>query len=520
MPAPVLVVGGGHNGLVAACYLARAGEDVIVLERSDRAGGGSRTEETVPQAPGYRFDTHSVAHNIINMTPIPDELDLAGAGLRYVEMDPFATGFFADGRIVRFARSLEETVASIAEHDAGEAEAYRRFLHRATPLVEVVVAGLGGGSSPREIATGAARRVGAAARALRRGGGPVRLARDILSPYGPLLERSLPSDLTRAPIAAFAAHSSAGPHQGGGGFFALWQAAYHLCGQWHAIGGAQALADALVARLRSYGGSVRTGADVRRIDATGGRVRGVELADGERLAARAVVAATDPTLALLGLLDPPLDGQLGADLRAAHRGNAVQMLVHLAVDRLPPYPGARPGDWSGLQSHVDSLDQLRRGFLAAEARSLPDPAPTYAFTTSALDDSLAPAGRHTVYLACPCAPFDVEGGWDACAEPFAEAMVDQMERHAPGFRASVTGLSVRTPAQMAEQLAWPGAHPMHLDITVDQLAMLRPTPALARHTVPGVSGLVLAAAGTAPTGGVAGVPGREAARTLLHALAR
>lgn len=500
MSDPVVVVGGGHNGLIAACYLAQAGEQVLVLEQSPKPGGGSRTEETVP---GHRFDTHSVAHNILNMTPIPAELDLAGAGLRYLEMEPFAAGFFADGRVARFHRSVEQTVAGLP---APEGSAYADLMHRALPLVDVAVTGITGES--------ALGKVGALLRAVRRSGGPIDLLHDLVMPYGSLLERDLASDLTRAPVASFAAHSSAGPHVPGSAFYALWQAAYHRFGQWHAVGGSQGLTDALVTRLLSYGGELRTSAAVTRIDATGGAVRGV-VADGERVPARGVLTAMDVQTALLSLLDPPLSGRPGAELRAAHRGNAVQMLVHVATDRLPSYPGAQPGDWNGLQSHVESLDELRRGFLAAEARQLPDPAPTYAFTLSAMDDSLAPAGQHTVYLACPCAPFEVEGGWQANAERFAQRMLDSMERHAPGFRSTITGMSIRTPADMAAELAWPGAHPMHLDISIDQLAFLRPTRRLGSHRVPGVRRLVVSGAGTAPVGGIAGSPGKAAAKALL-----
>jgi phytoene dehydrogenase-like protein len=512
MSAPVVVVGAGHNGLVAACYLARAGKRVVVLEAADRPGGGSRTDETIP---GHFFNTHAAAHNIINMTRIPAELDLAGAGLEYLPMEPFATGVFPDGRIVRFWRDVERTVESIAEHDRAEADAYRAFLHRAVPLVRTAVTGLESGGAAAGTVRAATQRLWPLLQAVRRSGGPVGLARDLVTPYGSLLERSLTSDLTRAPVAAFASHSSAGPHTPGGSFYVLWQAAYHLYEQWHPRGGSQALTSALVRRLEGWGGEVRTGAVVTRIDARGGRASAVHLDDGSRITADAVVTAVDVQTALLELLDPPLAGQAGADLAAAHRGNAVQLVVHLATDRLPPYRGARDGDWNGLQSHVGTVEQLRRGFLSAEARRLPDPPPTYCFTPSVYDDSLAPAGRHTVYLACPCAPFEVEGGWEAQAEAFADAMVEQVEQVAPGFRDSTRARTVRTPALMARELRWPGAHPMFLDISLDQLAFLRPTRRLAEHTVPGVAGLYTCGASTAPVGGIAGSSGKHAALQLL-----
>jgi phytoene dehydrogenase-like protein len=515
MADPVVVVGGGHNGLVAACYLARAGQPVLVLEAAERLGGGSRTDETLP---GHRFNTHSAAHNIINMTRIPRELDLAGAGLDYVPMEPFATGVFRDGTVVRFRRSIEETVEGIAELDRAEADAYAAFMRRAVPLVRTAVTGLESGSTPGGALRGAADKLLPLLQGVRRSGGPIGLARDLVAPYGALLERDLVSDLVRAPVAAFASHSSAGPHQPGGSFYVFWQAAYHLFGQWHPRGGSQALADALAERLRSWGGDARTSSPVARIEVRGGRAVGVELEDGTRVAASGVVTAVDVKTALLSLLDPPLTGRPAAELRAAHRGNAVQLVVHLALDRLPPYPGAREGDWNGLQSLVGTVEELRRGFLAAEARRLPDPPPVYLFTPSVYDDSLAPPGRHTAYLACPCAPFEVDGGWDRHAEAFADAMVAQVEEHAPGFTASVTARTVRTPELMARELRWPGAHPMHLDISLDQLAFLRPTRRLADHTVPGVANLVTCGASTAPVGGIAGSSGKAAALRLLDRL--
>ncbi len=512
---PVVIVGGGHNGLVAACYLAKAGKRVTVLEASDKPGGGSRTDETIP---GYLFNTHAAAHNIINMTRIPAELDLRAAGLDYLPMDPFATGVFRDGRIVRFHRDIDQTVASIAEHSSADAEAYRAFMHRAVPLVKTAVSGLESGSSAAGALKGAASNLRSLAQGVKRAGGPFGLSHDLVMPYGALLETALPSDLTRAPVSSFASHSSAGPHAPGGSFYVFWQAAYHLFGQWHPRGGSQSLTSALVRRLEGWGGEVRTGAVVESIEARSGAATAVLLDGGERIAAEAVVTAVDVQTALLHLLDPPLAGRDGTELAAAHRGNAVQLVVHLATDQLPPYPNAREGDWNGLQSHVDTLDELRRGFLSAEARRLPDPVPTYCFTPSVYDDSLAPAGKHTVYLACPSAPFDLEGGWPEQQEAFADAMVAQVEAHAPGFTDSIVARTVRTPTLMAEELRWPGAHPMQLDISLDQLAFLRPTRRLAGHTVPGVERLFTCGASTAPVGGIAGSSGKAAALALLKAL--
>ncbi len=500
-----MVIGAGHNGLVAACYLARAGHDVVVLEARAVAGGGARTAETVP---GYRFDLHSVAHNIINMTDIPDDLDLAGAGLDYVEMDPFATSISGDGRHVRFWRSIDATVESIAAHDPSEAAAYRAFMDVAVPVVRSVLPAIRGGRS----AAGWAGAAWNLARALRRGGRSV--VADLAGPYEGLLRRRLASDLTRAPVAAFAAHGAVGPGVPGGGIYGFWQAAYHLFGQWHALGGAQSLADALVRRLRSFGGQVRTSVAVTGIDTAAGRVVAVRTAAGERIPTTCVVAAVDPRVALLDLLDGGLPGDVAAGLRAARRGNVVQGVVHVAARTLPPYPGARAEDYAGLQSCVAGLDELGAGWSAAEAGHLPEPLPLYAFTPSAIDPTLAPAGHHTVYLACPTTPADLRGGWGASRGRFVEAALAGLEARAPGFGSAVVATHAWTPDLMQAEGAWPGAHPMHLDLSLDQLGPFRPTPALASHRTP-VAGLYLSGAGTAPTGGIAGGPGRQAARAVL-----
>jgi len=503
----VIVIGAGHNGLIAACYLARAGRDVLVLEQNETPGGGSRTEERIP---GYRFDTHAVAHNILNMTCIPDELNLAGAGLEYIEMDPFSVAIRADGRRVRFYRSIEATVASIAEHDQQEADAYAAFMRVAVPVVHAVLPTIRGEMRIAEVPERMSSLIGA----VRHGHGAVEMVRDVLSPYHSLLLRWLRSDLTRGPISAFAAHGNVGPNIPGGALFAFWQAAYHLFGQWHAKGGSGALINALIQRLHSYGGRLRTSAPVARIEAPDERVRAVILESGERIETDAVITAIHPKIALLKLLDPPLGGQDGADLASVRTSNVVQSLVHVATDRLPPYPNSIPEDYHGLQSYVDTLEEMSQGFIQAEAGFLPESLPLYAFTPSALDNSLAPEGCHTIYLACPSAPGRIRGGWEQASDTFVQKCLDTMEERAPGFKQTIQGVRAFTPLEMERESRWPLGHPMYLDLSLDQLGSMRPTYRLGNHRTP-IAGLYISGAGTNPTGGVAGTPGRLAAHALL-----
>jgi len=259
---------------------------------------------------------------------------------------------------------------------------------------------------------------------------------------------------------------------------------------------------------------VRCAAPVERIATAGQQVAGVVLEDGERIDADLVVSAVHPKVALLELLDRPLCEPHRAQLAAARTSNAVQALVHVATDRLPPYTDGRDGDANGLQSYVDTLADLRASFHAAENRRLHHPAAAYAFTPSALDPSLAPDGHHTVYLAAPATPYEVAGGWEEHAPALVEDLLGQVERRAPGFRDSIQGIAVRTPAEMAGELRWPGAHPMHLDLSLEQRGPFRPTRALAARRTP-VGGLYLTGAGTGPVGGVAGTPGRATAQTIL-----
>lgn len=515
-PYDAVVIGAGHNGLACACYLARAGLQVLVLEQADHVGGAVHTASTIPGAPGYRFDTCSVVHNLINMTSIPQELHLRDAGLEYVETDPFTVSFFPDGTCVRFYRSVERTCEELARFSSGDAAAYAAFIRQAEPVVELALSAFRRSADGFSRLAEGRRWMRAAGQLLRRSN-LKQLASSLSGPYGPLLRERFATEKARMGYVTLAAHGSLGPHTPGAAFFVFWQAAYHRYGNWHARGGSGALARALRRRLEAWGGTVRTQAPAVRIRADE-RVRGIELQDGTAIETRTVVAATDPQTALLDLLEAgALPAGMERRLRARHRANAVQFVVHAALDRLPPWMGARDDVWNGLQSVGASVAQVRQNFVEAEAGRVPSQPAVYVYTPSAIDPTVAPDGKHTAYVACASYPARFADGssWEERGEREAHRLLDAVEARAPGFKASVTGLAWRHAADWARTIGLRGGHPMHLDITADQVGPFRPLPELSDHRTP-VAGLYLTGAGTAPAGGVAAVPGREAARALLR----
>lgn len=512
----VVVVGAGHNGLACACYLARAGLQVLVVEQADYVGGAVHTAATIPEAPGYRFDTCSVVHNLINMTSIPQELRLQEVGLEYIETDPFTVSFFPDGSCVRFYRSVERTCEELARFSVQDAEAYAAFIRLADPVAELALGAFRTSGDDYSRLDEWCYRWERGVRLLRRSN-LIRLASSLSGPYGSLLRERFATEQARMGMVTLAAHGSLGPHTPGAAFFVFWQAAYHRYGNWHARGGSGALAQAMRRRLEAWGGTVRTNAPVTRILADG-RVNGVVLSDNEHIAARHVVAAVNPQTALLELLDGRyLSSGLAARLRARHRANAVQFVVHAALDRLPPWSGARDDVWNGLQSVGTSVAQVRQNFVEAEAGRAPSQPAVYVYTPSAIDPAVAPPGKHTAYVACASYPARFADGssWEERGEREAHRLLDAVEARAPGFKESVTGLAWYHAAHWERAIGLLGGHPMHLDITTDQVGPFRPLPELSDHRSP-VSGLYLTGAGTAPAGGVAAVPGRAAAKALLR----
>ncbi len=517
-----VVIGSGHNGLVAACHLARAGLRVEVVESDDVLGGAV---STVERWPGVRVDRGSSAHVIVRHSGIAEDLDLAAHGLRYIDCDPW--GFAPapvpgdpgpDGRPLVFSADLDATCTSIeAACGPEDAAAYRRFVEVWGPRSRAVVDSFG----RRPTVGGLVRSfwpLGAPGdgRARTPGGD---LAVDFLGSGDALLDRWFDSERLKAALAWFGAQSGPPMSEPGTAAMVGWVALLHDVPPGHPVGGSGGLTQALRRRLEADGGRVMLGDGAARLlvddDGTGPRVAGVETASGRRVHAGAVVAAchVGVTRRLAGEDAPPALATADPPL-----GNGFGLVVRALTTAPPAYPGATPEEsLQGLQLLCTDRAQLAAAHGDWGAGRVPREPVPLAMSFSASDETLAPPGHHVVTLWGQWYPYALADGadWDALAEVEAQRLVVAVDRFAPGFAGSVQRLYVQTPLALERELSLPRGNVMHVEMGLASMFGFRPTPALSGYRVPGLPGLYLAGASTHPGGGVSGNSGRSAARTLL-----
>jgi phytoene dehydrogenase-like protein len=521
-----LIIGGGHNGLVCAAYLAGAGQRVTVLERRGIVGGAAVTEEFYP---GFRNSSCSYTVSLLNPRVITD-LRLSDHGLRIVER-PMANFLpLANGDAFRFGG--EWTAREVARFSRRDAERLPEWIAMLDRIVVVL----------RALATETPPNVTdrfvladwlsswSVARKLK--GLDMRGRRDLLELFtksaGDLLDDWFESD----PLKAILGWDSivgnfASPYTPGTAYVLL----HHVFGEingkagaWgHAVGGMGAISDAIAAEAHSRGVEIRTDAAVARVLVRGGRVTGVALADGTEIAAGRVVAGVNPRLLYTRLFDSAdLDPELLARI-GRYRCASGTFRINVALAELPAFRGA-PG--SELQPHHgsgiligDSLGYFERAYFDAKSK---EHNPGWArepvvemVISSVLDDSLAPAGQHVASLFCQHAHPEPDGGWDAHRETFADLAIATVNRHAPNFAASVLGRRILSPLDLEREYGLLGGDIFHGALSLDQLFSARPLLGQANYRG-AVPGLYLCGSGTHPGGGVTGLPGMNAAREILR----
>ena len=521
-----IVVGGGHNGLVCAFYLARAGRKVLVLERREIVGGAAVTEEFHP---GFRNSLASYAVSLL-APKIIAEMGLERHGLKII-IRPMA--YFAptpDGRHLLLGRDKVENHAALARLSAKDAAAYDRYNDKLDRLVDLLRAMLGktppnAGGGLRDII--AAAMLGNDVRKLGLEGW-----RDLLDFFaksaGDILDATFENDLIKGALGFDAITGNYGsPYTPGSAYVLL----HHVFGEvngikgaWgHAIGGMGAITAAMAAAAREAGADIRVNAPVTEVILERGAARGVVLATGEKIAARTVASNIHPRLLFGGLVpEDALPPDFVQRMRAWKSGSGV-LRMNVALSE-PPNFTALPS--TGVARHhtasmliAPSLDYIDTAYTDARRLGWSRAPAIEMHMPSAYDDSLAPKGAHVASLFCqyfaPALPN--RKSWDDAREAAADAVIDTVSRFAPNFRGSIIARSVLTPLDLERKLALVGGDIFHGQLGLDQLFSARPVLGHGDYRSP-VRGLYMCGSSTHPGGGVTGWPGRNAAREMLRDL--
>jgi phytoene dehydrogenase-like protein len=509
-----LVIGAGHNGLVAAGYLARNGLSTLVLERSDRVGGACITRELIP---GFKLSTGAQVLGMLRQRII-DDLELERYGLRYHLREPEVFAPFPDGRHVFFYADAERTMQSIARVAPVDAEAYPRYEAYTSRIASVLNAFmLRPQPSLPEFAAAFTGPEGADM-----------LNCALFTSVGSYLERFFTSDYVKGPMAyGGMSGSAASPWTPGTAFSKFYHSATELGGRFGcwaiAHGGMGGVTEALAKAVLAAGGEIRLGATVQEILLRHGRAAGVILENGDEIVADTVLSNADPKATLLRLTPASaVPEPIRAQVESRH-SSGTGAKINFALAELPDFT-ALPGKTLGPQHCggimiAPSLDYMDRAWDEAK-RGLPSSRPfSQMVIQSATDPGVAPEGRHTLSLWCHHFPYRLaEGNIDQERERLGERMTDIITELAPNFRSAVLAREVYLPLDIERVYGITGGQIFHGELMPDQVLWNRPLPGYSGHSDV-LPGLYLCGAGTHPGGDVNGAPGHNAARAVLTHLA-
>jgi phytoene dehydrogenase-like protein len=520
-----IIIGCGHNGLVTAAYLARAGLRVVALEAREMVGGCAVTEEIWPR---YRVSTASYLASLMQPKVVHD-LDLKRFGYRVDAKDPAFFSPFPDGRHMFMWQDRARTLQEIAKFSRKDAEAFPRYeehLERLAVIVESLLLTTPPDFPPRragdfiEYLKVLGRLRGLGRREM------VGLVKVFTQSAADFLDEWFESEELKVTLVTDGViGANGGPRSPGTAYILL-----HHCmggveghrGLWGFVrGGMGSISNAIADSAHSRGALIRTNSPVEKIQVRNGRVHGVVLAGGEEIRAPLVASNLDPKRTFLELLEESqLDPEFVSDIRK-FRSEGTSLKINLALDGLPDFralPGT-PGPQHRATMHIcPSIEYVERAWDDAKY-GRPSRSPLIEMTIPTMyDPSLAPEGRHIMGIFLQYAPYTLKGStWDQDREPYADRVIEVIEEYCPNIRKIVLRRQTLTALDIERRFGITGGNIFHGEMSLDQMFVLRPVAGWARYRTP-VKGLYLCGSGAHPGGGVMGAPGHNAAREILKDL--
>ncbi len=515
-----IVIGAGHNGLIAAAYLARAGKKVVVLERREVVGGASITEEIFP---GYRFTEFSYVVSLLRPEIIRD-LELPRHGLKILPLPSTVTPM-DNGDYLAAWDDHDLTRQEIYRHSPRDAEAsdeYGRVMARAAKAIKPVLSLVPpdpSSLSPRDLI--GLMKLGAYAKSLKEKE-LYQIAKLVTQSSADLLNDWFEFDpLKGTKSASGIIGTFLGPHSPGTAYVLLHHYMGEIDGAFRAWGfaknGTGGVSAAIARSAQALGVEIRTSAPVQQVIVRSGRANGVALENGDELRAKVVLSAADPKRSFLGFVEPKHlpDDFVQAIRNFRVRGSSGK--VNIALSELPQFtcmPGISPLH-RGAISISPSMDYIGRAFDEAKYGQFSKNPYIDMIIPSMIDRDMAPPGHHVMSCFVQYAPYDIEGGWDdAKRDAFGETVISTIERYAPNIRRAIVGKQVITPKDIERIAGITGGNIFHGELLLHQLFFLRPSPQWADFRTP-LPGYYFGAAGAHPGGGVMGAAGRLAALEVL-----
>jgi phytoene dehydrogenase-like protein len=516
----VIIVGGGHNGLVCAAYLARAGRKVLVLERRERVGGAAMSEEVFP---GFRFSVFSYVVSLLR-PEIIRELELARHGLHILPLESTLTPL-ADNDYLAQWSDHDQNRRELARHSPRDAEAYDEFgllLHRMARAVKPLLSTAPpdpASLDPRELFD--LLRLGRYFRGL-----PEKdlhaLWKLLTMSAADYLDEWFESEALKGTKSASGIIGTLlGPRSPGTAYVLLHHYMGELDGVFRAWGFAKggngSVSAAIAAAAQAHGAEIRTQAPVSKILLSGDRAAGVVLDSGEELRASTVVSGADPRRTFLGLVgEEHLPEDFIASIRR-YKFRGASAKVNLALGELPrftcmPQPGPH---LRGAISISPSVEYLERAYDDAKYGEISRRPYMDIIIPSMLDPSMAPPGKHVMSIFVQYAPYHLNGGWsDARRDELGDKVIDTLSEYAPNLKGAILHRQVITPADIERIVGLSEGNIFQGELTLQQMFFLRPAPAWSRYRTP-IHGLYQCGSGTHPGGGVMGASGRNAALAIL-----